>query len=504
MKRNIILAAVIAVLPAAAVIAQSLCVDCVSIRVGRPFVVRGPSQNDIDITFNQVKLANGNRRGFSANAQSNFVTGLDPWSMQGPVTTIPTLNSGTADGFSDCGRWLADTKRLVNGQIHGFVHAETGCNYAVNQTRKSLAYATSSDNGVSWSTPQQIITGPDAPWVGHMTGEGDCTVVDGKDSYYYAYCLRASDWRTIVARAPVAAPGPGNWRKWFGNTWSEPGLAGQATPILGASTSSPSSPTDPRMGMGSARWIAAGQIILVGSDPITYPDGVSGFGGVKISFSSNKTNFVTLKEPLWVADQESWTRATGQALDFFFYFSMLSNEDSSNQLGNHFLITHTYINPGEDFDKRYLVFRDVYLTLNSAPMTPQVGVALTRWFNASTNDMRSTVAPVPENFTSFVLEKSLGFLMTKAPTQYASTQLEECSSNWPGHPDNILTFNGTCAPYGYKRLRTAGWVFQSPQPNTVPIYRCFNPALVHHFASNQADCENKGNMEFILGYGLQS
>ena len=36
-------------------------------------------------------------------------------------------------------------------------------------------------------------------------GAGDCTIVDGEDGYFYAYCLRARDWRTIVARAALTA-----------------------------------------------------------------------------------------------------------------------------------------------------------------------------------------------------------------------------------------------------------------------------------------------------------
>ncbi|WP_390348397.1 hypothetical protein ACFJIS_12705 [Variovorax boronicumulans] len=482
---------------------QSLCIDCISIRVGRPLVVRGPAASDLDTTFSQVKLSNNERRGFSGNATSNYATGLEPWSMGGATTPIPTLSSGTADGFSDCGRWLADTKRLPNNLINGFVHAETLCNYSVNQTRKSMAYSFSVDSGASWSAPQQIISGPDTFQWNKITGEGDCTVAEGGDSYYYAYCLRASDWRTIVARAPISSPQAGNWRKWFGGGWTEPGLGGNATALFTADTSAPGNATDGLVGTGSGRWADQNRMVLLASDSINYPPGQNnGFGGIKISFSSNKTNFTRLKEPLWVADYQQWDRtAVGAQSDLFAYLSILSNQDSSNQFTSPFLVTHTYLQPGEGFDKRYLVFRDVTMTVGTTPANPQVGVALTRWYNATTNDMRSTVAPVPGNFTSFAMEKSLGYLMTKAPSQFASSQLEECTSNWPGHPDNLLTNNGTCN--GYTRLRTAGWVFQSPQANTIPLYRCFDNARVLHFASNQSDCEGRGTMEWLLGYALQ-
>jgi|GEM_PF-2318339 len=45
--------------------------------------------------------------------------------------------------------------------------------------------------------------------------------------------------------------------------------------------------------------------------------------------------------------------------------------------------------------------------------------------------------------------------------------------------------------------------FQSPQPNTTPLYRCYDASRTHHFASNQADCEGQGTMEWLLGYALQ-
>jgi hypothetical protein len=62
--------------------------------------------------------------------------------------------------------------------------------------------------------------------------------------------------------------------------------------------------------------------------------------------------------------------------------------------------------------------------------------------------------------------------------------------------------DGTCASAGYTRLRTAGWLYSSPQVNTLPLYRCYNSSTQFHFASNTASCEGLGTMEFILGYVL--
>jgi hypothetical protein len=93
---------------------------------------------------------------------------------------------------------------------------------------------------------------------------------------------------------------------------------------------------------------------------------------------------------------------------------------------------------------------------------------------------------VPGNFTSYLHEGIFGYLLTKAHPSLPTTKLEDCVSTWPEHPDH---------------LRTAGWVFKSSQPATVPLYRCYNQAQ-HHFASNAASCDGLGPMEWLLGYAL--
>lgn len=77
-------------------------------------------------------------------------------------------------------------------------------------------------------------------------------------------------------------------------------------------------------------------------------------------------------------------------------------------------------------------------------------------------------------------------------------------STWPGHPDHLLTNDGTCASAGYTRLRTAGWVYLAQQPGTVPLYRCYNPTEQHHLASTDAGCDGLGTMEWRLGWALAS
>src|SRR5215813_2017997 len=111
--------------------------------------------------------------------------------------------------------------------------------------------------------------------------------------------------------------------------------------------------------------------------------------------------------------------------------------------------------------------------------------------------------PAPsENGSAYKLEAKSGYLMTVADSVKPSVELEDCVSQWPGHPDHMLDQKGLCESdrYGFQRLRTAGWVYSKPQEQTVPLYRCYNAQEQTHFASNAADCEKLGAMERLLGY----
>ncbi len=452
------------------------CLECVQIRVGRPLIARGPAADELDTSFSVMPLSGGGWRGFSANGTTYAVDGPEPWSMGGART--PVLTPGPAGSDSECGQWINDVKSAGVGHL-AFVHWERSCNYVLGETHKSMAYAVSSDEGMSWNVMGKIIGGTDAPTAGIHTGEGDCSVVEGGDGYYYIYCLRVSDYQTIVARAPVSDPGPGMWLKYFQGTWSQPGVGGQAE-SLGF------------IGPAAGRWTSQDQILTL------VPDKWS--DGLKLSFARDKVSFVSLAEPLIHLDDVNWARPAPTEL--IAYVSLLNPATGSKQLDGTFFLAYSYIQPGEDFSQRYLVFREVWMHHGTVSSQPQVGVALSRWHNAALNDRWSTTAPVPGNFDSYLFEGTFGYLMTKPHPTLPTTKLEDCVSSWPGHPDHLLTRDGDCVTEGYTRLRTAGWVFADEQPETVPLYRCYSKASKHHFASNAVDCEGLGTMEWLLGHAL--
>ena len=131
-----------------------------------------------------------------------------------------------------------------------------------------------------------------------------------------------------------------------------------------------------------------------------------------------------------------------------------------------------YLNPGESFGKRYLIIRPVDITWSRAPGEPQVGEMLTHWYNAAEYDHWATTAPVPSNYAAYKLVAQLGYVMTAPPdSTEKSVELEECLSQWPGHPDHMLIQKGVCETQGYNRLRSAGSSLQrrSPTPSRYTV-----------------------------------
>jgi hypothetical protein len=396
--------------------------------------------------------------------------------MGGPERTV--LTPGKPGTYDSCGQWIQHVE-AAGGAILAFVHNETACRYQAGQTHKSMSMATSTDYGLTWNNLGQSITGTDMPTANKNTGEGDCTALNGLDSYYYMYCGRPRDGAVIVARAPVSNFGPGHWQKYFNGSWDQPGLGGDAT-SLGRG-----------LGTSAARWSTTGETMLLGWVR----------GGMGLFFSSNHTTFVPLSEPLVALDPGIWKRPDPS--EVYAYPVMLDAKTGANQLSNAWMLVYAYWPPYETADRKYLVFRDVTVSIAKSPVTPQVGVLLARWYNPALHDRWSTTAAVPGNYTSYQLEKESGYLMTVADAAKPSVELEDCVSQRPGHPDHLLAEKGFCEANNYQRLRTAGWVYAKAQPGTIPLYRCYNSKDRSHFASNEPDCERLGSSERLLGYTLE-
>jgi hypothetical protein len=492
--------------------AQSFCVECLKIRVGRPYIARGPDATKVvENPFHEIALAGGGYRGFSAQRDSYAIDGSTPWSMGATPVAVLTRTTNPAS-WADCGWWLNDTTR-VSGVLYGYAHTENmggnNCDYSQFKPNKSMTLVSSTDDGLHWSTIGRIITGRDSFTDGSKeTGEGDCTVVSATTNNYI-YCRRAADFVTIVAKAPMSNPS-GGWVKFYdpgatdsrtatvtAGAWSEPGLGGHATPIVDQ--------FGRPVGTGASTYLVGGvkNVMLLGHDIST------SFKGIKMSFSSDMVHFTRVDEPLLPLDDFVWSPRPASS-ELIAYPSAVDNADGDDTWSTQFMLTSMYLEPKDAtatdglFTQRFLVFRDVYVTLMGSPQVPQVGVALSRW--SSSNDRWSTTAPVPGNFSTYTYEGDFGYLLTQPDPNKATTELVECISTWPGasDPDHVLTSNDCDTGSSQIRLRTAGWVYSGAQTGTHAIYRCYSSALKTHFVSDQSDCEGLGSMEWRLGYALDN
>jgi len=454
---------------------HAVCLGCLSIRVGLPRIVLGPAANYADSKWSEVQLSPGSFRGFTSNVTSYTLPGGAPWSFGGPL--IPVLQPGPAGSYDSCGQWLQDVQR-ADDTLFGMVHDETDCDYAIGQTHKSMSVALSRDNGLTWQVQGLVITGGGAPERGKITGEGDCGAVNGHDGYYYAYCSRQIDDSVIVARAPVSNPGPGHWLKFYDGTWSQPGLGGKATNLGSA------------LNTGAARWKSNGLTILVGSLA----------NGPALFFSPDHVRFTALAEPLIDGNTSAWIRPSPNEL--IAYDDLVDASDGSNQLGDSWYFVYTYLQPHQTFSQRYVVFQPVTVSIAPYSVSPQVGVLLARWWNPQLQDRWTTTAPVPGNYVTYRLDTTLGFLMTAPSPAKPTVALEDCVRQFGAHPDHMLTAKGLCESQGYQPLRLAGFVYQSAQPGTQPLYQCYAATERAHFASNRANCDGHGSEQRLLGYDL--
>ena len=400
--------------------------------------------------------------------------------MGGQAATV--LKPGPAGGPSSCGQWVVHVEE-EGKTLYGWVHNETACDYAkYGQTHAMMTVASSADDGLTWKILGPIIRGVVPPTANKETGDSCMTVVRGQDGYDYAYCLHngGHSWDggyRFVARALSADPGPGKWKKYFNGAWSEPGVDGQSSPIDGA---------------GSAWWTTVGQ--TVGLNWVK--------GGVGLTTSSDRPHFTAMfPQPILLAEPSDWSRKNG--LELVSYADLIDAKTGLNQVGDHWLLAHMYLNPGETFGRRYLVFRPVDISWLRAPSAPPVGEMLTHWYNPAQHDHWATTAPVPGNYSAYRLVAQLGYMMTAPDPKAASVELEECVTPGPGHLDHILIQKSVCETQGYKRLRSAGFVFSAAQPNAQPLYRCYADSEKSHFAANGEDCNGMGKREALLGYDLK-
>jgi hypothetical protein len=452
---------------------STTCDDCFRLRIGRPLIARGPAGDEMDNMVPIIKLGSGGFRAFTANITSYRIDAPAPWSLGWKRSAV--LAPGIQGSSAECGRWINSVHK-VNGLLFGFVHEERACDHGSgSQVDKSMAVFTSADEGLTWAGRGSFLVGRDPPRAGEPTGEGDCSVVNGHDGFLYAYCLRHSDWRTIVARAPADNPYPGQWRKWYAKRWTEAGQGGRAQPLGD-------------LGLASAYLTSLKRVILVGA---------RAGKGLTLSVSKDKVRFKTLSAPLVAGEEGSWDRPSDN--DLHAYVSLVDPDRGGNDLGDVFGLLTVYVAPGEGFDRRRLVYRDVALQKLAWKPWDQVGVALSRFRQPATGRLRASTAPVVDG--GYQEEKFLGYMLTAKPSGRASVEITECAST-AGEGDLLLARGSGCGSAAYRKVRTSGWLLASAKAGTLPVYSCLNAQARYHFASNDPTCDGLGGKERLLGHAL--
>lgn len=511
--------------------------DEVSFRLSHPQVIRGPFPDELDSPFFFLRTASGTVRGFTSNASVYQVTaaslsGLGPATPRIPVLTptpaphlsslsqlplsplVPDFWSNPSTLPTTLNFWLnsvfllpspspsSQTPPLLLGFFHQETHDET------SQTLKTMALATSTEQGEHWSAPTTFLAGSYLPLSGASTGvvgAGDCTgAVLGQDGFLYLYCLDTSpQWlqQGLVVRALLSdlmtAPPAALWKKWYNGKWEQPALGGSFSPL-------------PAGGAGFFQALGQVGLFYVGQRPGSEQTALQ-LALAPYNDGQGYTQFSPFPEPLLPLDENSWDRSSAH-YSLTIYLSPLNPQSGGTQLqaGSSFLLSYVYVPQGLDFANRFLVLQTVDLLFNHPSQSlARNGVELSRWQGAA-GFLRTTISPVnapPPATGALVYQKSLGFLLTTPPPPAtASTMmLSECLSG-PQAPPDSWTVTGLGCPPSYTRAASLGWVFQDAggQPGlTQPLFSCTShPSPTFHFVSLDPQCEGLGRQQALLGYDL--
>ncbi|TCO57301.1 RICIN domain-containing protein [Actinocrispum wychmicini] len=170
------------------------------------------------------------------------------------------------------------------GDWYGLVHNEfTPQPFGDGLHYDSIDYAVSKDRGRTWTIRDHAITSPYStarnssafPNQTYRYGTGDQRLfVDVASGYFYAFygsriVDKSGSWVAFyghVARSPISSKmARGSWQKWYGGSWSQPGVGGRESTMVPTSTNangyvSTSSEYNPANTGTASQQIAAGKM----------------------------------------------------------------------------------------------------------------------------------------------------------------------------------------------------------------------------------------------------
>eukprot|EP01084_Bolivina_argentea_P138538 243854_1 len=486
------------------------CIECLSITIGPPKQVGGPPNDAYDTSVASI-IVNSNannskyqQRSYNAHSISYLIYNNSEF-LQNPAQI--GLNPGPSKNDYDfCGDWLNAPINNLNGDalniVHGFYHEEWKCDYAHNlYTNKSIAYALSTNGGLSFTKPNypnnQIISPPNST-TQHTTGEGDHQIAVINSSTLYLYFMEFDGYNdtTTTGLARSHQNGlPGTWYKYLNGEFKSPGLGGDSSLIANITG------TCVRYRAEYDDFIAMGSFMA---------DNEIGYGP-RLSFSKNGIDsWIPMKEPLIFVDENSWVF---NGNEFLAYVSLVSTNIVFNEkrniydflFNNSYWLYYTYIPPNNNANNKYLTQRSLNIVQNPNVIpvnVPQVLIALSYYYSSGKDDSWITTALIPISDKYEIVNEVYGMIMTQ-PINALSVRVYDCYIQHPSS-DHMIALQNECESAHGNILRTLGWLYSKQMDNeylnTKTLYRCFDSSKSDHFVSFDQNCDNKGTEQVLLGY----
>jgi hypothetical protein len=350
----------------------------------------------------------------------------------------------------------------ASGNVLGFYHAETSCNYNNNgMTRKSAGYSLSTDGGKTFTKPgypnNRVVDTNTPILVGLPSGEGDISVIV-KGDYYYCFFQNVEDYHIGVARSSKAAEAyPGSFQKYNNGQWNSPGVGGNSSRLNNMAGSSVylHTPTQSIVSIGNAN-----------------PYWNQGF---MMSVSDDAINWQYFGDPIFTPDPIT-------NLDTIMYPSFLG-PSGGYDIGSQFQFFYMWVPPGSDWNHRYQVAKDVTLTyVGQNNTTPLTKIAITTYKSAVTSETWQTteLALPPYKPTAI-----LGYIMSRPyPNTFPVYDCFNYTTN-----DHFIGTSDECflSGSGIVVQRTLGYVWAVRTQPSIAVYRCY--AGVDIFLSADPNCE---------------
>jgi len=395
---------------------------------------------------------------------------LDDWVSTPKVT----LRGGSPGQFDSCGSWMMRAITLDNGNIAGFYHAETACDYNNNgQTRKSCGYSVSQDGGNTFTKPNypynRVVDTATSIATGLPSGEGDFGVVL-RDNWYYLFFANVETYHTGVARATRSSDGyPGAFYKYYNGQWNQPGVGGNSSRLNNVPG------PQAYLHTPSNSFITSGNF---------HPYWNNGF---MMSVSDNALDWKYFADPIVTPDPVTNN-------DQFMYPSFMGSAGGFD-IGNKFQFFYMWISPEGTWNTRYQIVKEVSLSYvgynNTSPSTK---IALTTFRSTENGEtwQSTEIALAPYKPVNIV-----GYLMSRPyPNSFV---VYDCYNYTVG--DHFVGTADECfhSGAGVVATRTMGYIWSVRQKDTVAVYRCYNAKDI--FLSTDPMCEGRASSQTVpFGY----